>query len=286
MMLKQAGSWTGEPVPIGVFVVGSEPAEANLLGISDEAVARPQIDVARIGEAPESVVEMLERARAALAAHREGAPHPRFDLRALDAAARTLLSEILGEGEVEITLGVDPRFLARESVLPGLWRVQVVDLNGGVLDDWLEIGDVPEVVRAGAQAMTRPTLQLPSEVPEGAMNAPALLAEIAERMQDAPSGEPNHVINFTLLPMTPVDSALLTRTLGKVAFDSHSRGFGKAKVYLTAHRNVWGVQYYNGIGNVILDTLEIGSVPAALCAAQDDYQDSAQRLAEILEAYA
>lgn len=71
MMLKQAGSWTGEPVPIGVFVVGSEPAEANLLGISDEAVARPQIDVARIGEAPESVVEMLERARAALAAHRE-----------------------------------------------------------------------------------------------------------------------------------------------------------------------------------------------------------------------
>jgi hydrogenase-1 operon protein HyaF len=36
---------------------------------------------------------------------------------------------------------------------------------------------------------------------------------------------------------------------------------------------------------VILDTLEIGDVPVAVTAANEDFEDSAERLAEILEAY-
>jgi hydrogenase-1 operon protein HyaF len=35
----------------------------------------------------------------------------------------------------------------------------------------------------------------------------------------------------------------------------------------------------------ILDTLEIGDVPAAVCAANEDFVDSAERLGEIIEAY-
>jgi hydrogenase-1 operon protein HyaF len=36
---------------------------------------------------------------------------------------------------------------------------------------------------------------------------------------------------------------------------------------------------------IILDTLEVGDVPVSLCAADEDFQDSAERLGEILEAY-
>jgi hydrogenase-1 operon protein HyaF len=117
------------------------------------------------------------------------------------------------------------------------------------------------------------------------MNAMPVLGEVAERMRTIVPGEPNHVINFTLLPMTPVDTTLIARVLGRAAFDSSSRGFGSCKVHLTGHRGVWGVQYFNGLGKVILDTLEIGDVPVALLASQDDYAESALRLGEILEAY-
>jgi hydrogenase-1 operon protein HyaF len=36
---------------------------------------------------------------------------------------------------------------------------------------------------------------------------------------------------------------------------------------------------------IVLDTLEIGDAPAAACAAEDDFRDSALRLSEISEAY-
>lgn len=117
------------------------------------------------------------------------------------------------------------------------------------------------------------------------MNAIPVLGEIADRMGKRMAGQPNHVINFTLMPMTPVDTTLIARALGRAPFDATSRGFGSCKVHLTAHRGVWGVQYFNGMGKVILDTLEIGDVPVALLAAQDDHAESALRLGEILEAY-
>jgi hydrogenase-1 operon protein HyaF len=50
-------------------------------------------------------------------------------------------------------------------------------------------------------------------------------------------------------------------------------------------RYVWAVQYVNSMGNVILDTLEIGGVPVAVLAAAEDFEDSAERLAEIMQAF-
>ena len=46
------------------------------------------------------------------------------------------------------------------------------------------------------------------------------------------------------------------------------------------------MQYVNGLGKVILDTLEVGGVPVSVIAAREDFEDSAARLAEILEAFA
>jgi len=287
MTIKQSGHWQGEAQAVGVFI-GSDASgddELRLLDIHSSDSPRQALDSDLIARAGEGVCTFLDRVRAALGAHRGGDPHPRFGFDALDLDDRRMLGEILGEGEVAIGLGLDPRFEARESVLPGLWRVQVVEPDGTCVQEWLEIGDVPEVVRSGAQAMTRPELVLPDSAPEGAMNAMPVLDEVAARMGAQVAGQPNHVINFTLMPMTPVDTTLIARVLGRAPFDSSSRGFGSCKVHLTGHRGVWGVQYFNSMGKVILDTIEIGDVPVALLAAQDDFTDSALRLGEILEAY-
>lgn len=287
MNIKQPGHWQGEAQPVGVFLGGGNADEdgLRLLDIHSSEAPRQALDPDLIARAGEGVCAFLDRVRAALLAYREGDDHPRFGFDALQDEDRRMLAEILGEGEVTIGLGLDPRFEARESVLPGLWLVRVVESDGSVAQEWLEIGDVPAVVRAGAQAMTRPELVVPENAPEGAMNAMPVLGEVADRMRGRQPGQPNHVINFTLMPMTPVDTALIARVLGRAPFDSTSRGFGSCKVHLTGHRGVWGVQFFNGMGKVILDTLEIGDVPVALLAAQDDYAESALRLGEILEAY-
>lgn len=282
--ILRPGAWKEQEPAMGAFIEPVDP-EPNLLGLPTEGAARAEIDARKLRAAGPALTAMLGEVARALAAHRDAHEHPRFPLDKLDADALALLGEILGEGEVTMSLGIDPRFDVRESVLPGLWRVQAVQSDGRVVQDWIEVGDVPDVVRAGARAMTQPVLELPTAAPEGTMNALPVLAEVAARMPAAAAGEPNHVINFSLLPLTPVDSALITRVLGRAAFAAESRGFGKARVYLTGHRHVWGVQFYNGIGSVILDTLEIGALPVSLLAAEDDYADSAQRLTEILEAY-
>jgi hydrogenase-1 operon protein HyaF len=285
MNIKQPGHWQGEAQPVGVFLGGGDEDGLRLLDIHSSESPRQALDPDLIARAGEGVCAFLDRVRTAIAAYREGDEHPRFGFDALPPEDRRVLAEILGEGEVTIGLGLDPRFEARESVLPGLWRVRVVEPDGSVAQEWLEIGDVPLVVRAGAQAMTRPELRVPDQAPEGAMNALPVLGEVADRVRSLRPGQPNHVINFTLMPMTPVDTALIARVLGRAPFDATSRGFGSCKVHLTGHRGVWGVQFFNGMGKVILDTLEIGDVPVALLAAQDDYAESALRLGEILEAY-
>jgi hydrogenase-1 operon protein HyaF len=50
-------------------------------------------------------------------------------------------------------------------------------------------------------------------------------------------------------------------------------------------QNVWWVQYFNSQDKNILNTLEIGDVPAIAAAANEDIQESARRLNEIMETY-
>jgi hydrogenase-1 operon protein HyaF len=123
------------------------------------------------------------------------------------------------------------------------------------------------------------------EAPEGAMNVMPLLQEISARSAAWKEGDATHTITFSLLPMNPVDMSFLQQTLGAGSVKLISRGYGACRVHSTAARNVWSVQYFNASDEIVLDTLEIGAPPAAACAADEDFADSAQRLREIEEAY-
>jgi hydrogenase-1 operon protein HyaF len=78
---------------------------------------------------------------------------------------------------------------------------------------------------------------------------------------------------------------LIVRMLGQSGVRIRSEGYGSCRIILTGLRRVWSVQFMNQMGTVILDTLEVGDVPSVALAAREDFEDSAQRLCELREAY-
>lgn len=224
------------------------------------------------------MVEALERQTAT-------APGLLFDLAPLSDEEKLLLGEILGEGEVAATVALPDSVVAEiaESVFAGLWRVRFIGSDHAIIADYAEVSAVPQAVRRAA-AMTLPHLDL-GALPDGIMNAPPVLAEIADRAGQYRFGEPNHVISLTLLPMLPQDLDLLVERLGTGPVKIVSRGYGSCRVQATAVHNVWSVQFFNTMEAILLDTIEIGDVPAAAQAAVEDFRDSAARLREIGEAY-
>lgn len=213
------------------------------------------------------------------------APPTRFSLAALDESGKAAIADMLGEGDVWAKVGVGNAFWrVVESVLAGVWRLEASAADG-TTQEWLEVGAVPWPILQAASELPRGTIEVPKQMPQGAMNAPFLLAELQDRSSSYQPGAENHIINFTLLPITEVDADVLTQVLGQIPLVIRSGGYGSSRVFATGLKHVWAVQYVNGMGNVILDTLEIGGVPVSVLAAKEDFEDSAERLAEILQAF-
>lgn len=245
---------------------------------------------------------ILSAVRQALVTFKPGSESAVFALDDLAPADRDAIWDMLGEGEVAIVVTGASRYEIDETSLPGVYRVRTKRPLG---DDslHLEVGPVPAIVLHAAESATSPDLPIEDPPPPGLMNAQPLLAEVRHRMQErvaphsrpqqrpsrsslAPSAsavdEPNHVVSLTLLPLNEADGAYLARALGSGPIQAESRGYGTCKIAATARRSVWSVQYFNAMDTMILDTLEIGSVPAALEAAPMDLEDSGVRLSELL----
>ena len=213
-------------------------------------------------------------------------PPRRFLLDELDEEGKAAVADMLGEGDVWAKVGIGQGFWrVVESVMPGVWRLEST-LPDGRSRECIEVGAVPQPILQTAAELTRTSLDIPAQLPQGAMNAPSLLHELQERSAKYQAGAENHIINFTLLPLTEVDAQVLTSVLGQAPLVIRSGGFGSSRVFATGLRHVWAVQYVNNMGSVILDTLEVGGVPVAVLAAREDFEDSAARLGEILEAFA
>ena len=197
-------------------------------------------------------------------------------------ADRQLLNQVLGEGEVAAQVLGDDGLRVQESVFAGVWRV--LQLQGGqVVRDTLEVGALPQgLLDAAAADAPRGGARF-AAAPEGVMNAPALLAELADRSLRWQPGVPSHVVNLTLLPLSPADSAHLDAQLPAGRVLILSRGYGNCRITNLGLAHAWRVTYFNSTDINILDTLEIGPVPEVACAAVEDLQDSAERLAEVLD---
>jgi hydrogenase-1 operon protein HyaF len=197
-----------------------------------------------------------------------------------------VLNETLGEGEVAIRIaqqnGTRHDVRIQETVFAGVWRERHHDTDGRLLHDYLLAAPIPSVAVEFAERSSSPMVPA-IDLPAGAMNSPSLLTEIRAGVARYKSGDEAHVLNLTLLPLTPDDHGVLDRALPVGAVAILSRGFGNCRVTSTTIRNLWRVQYFNSMQTLILDTLEITRVPEVALAAGEDLADSRERLVELLE---
>jgi hydrogenase-1 operon protein HyaF len=208
-----------------------------------------------------------------------------FDISEMDYPNRDLINQILNEGEVSVVYEGNSSIHIQESVLTGVWRVRTCDDSGRAISDVIEVADIPSIVRNEAFANVTPLTADLQNLPEGVLNSPPVIIEIAEQLEQWQVGDPNHVINLTLLPFATDDLNFLGHCLGVGPITILSRGYGNCRIGSTAKKNVWWVKYYNSEDVLILNTIEIIDIPGVAIAAAEDMSDSAERLKEILDLY-
>ncbi len=283
-------------IPVSLIGAGSQPAEedgANLdiLQLPDEMATfrMPEIaDPERLAQ-QSAALELIDALHEALC-RQAGNRHIQgecLDLANLDDDSLALIDQLLGEGEVSMRFENEScHARIQESVLAGVWRVKYFTPEGELADDTVEVADVPRLCRRHVFTRAAHRAELGREaVLPGVLNAPPLLAEINDKVAEYRPGHESHVINLTLLPQTEEDLGYLIERLGEGPLTILSRGYGNCRITSTAVENVWWVQYFNSQDKNILNTLEIGGVPAVAAAALEDLQDSAERLGEMMEAY-
>lgn len=230
--------------------------------------------------------QLLAAIEQEMAAYRVGDPNRTLDITDVDDLGRRFLDEALGKGEVGIRYRGDTPIRAEESIFAGLWRVQYLREDGSLLRDTLEVGDIPRIAREMAFA-TAAEVALPDAgaLPPGIGNAPHVLAELVARVRAFQPGDASHVVNLSLLPMSPEDFSWLGGMLGEGPLAIVSRGYGTCRIRSTRLHYMWWVQYYNSSDLLILNTLEVTDVPLVACAAQEDVEDSVARIREVGEVY-
>jgi hydrogenase-1 operon protein HyaF len=209
-----------------------------------------------------------------------------FELDTLDEKNKVFMDQLLGDGEVSVQCGGDLNAQIQESVLAGLWRVHYLDDNQKIIRDTMEISHVPRLVSHMTFKGAADYLDIDNlEIPESVYNAPPLLVELSDNMKEFDSKSEPYVINLSLLPHTEEDITFLSDSLGIGPNVILSRGYGNCRISSTKTKNIWWVQYFNSQDTLILNTIEISLVPSVGCAAQEDIDDSAERLNEILSIY-
>ena len=285
------------PIPLVAFGPGSQPEDETLDYLSmpqgmatyrAPALPEPEEIAERAGahRALRDILAALDRVR--LAGGTDA-----VSLHGLDEADQALVNQVLGEGEVSARVTEHPDRLVglagrevriQESVFAGIWRVLTL-VDGTLVDDAVELGRIPAALMAAAQAdVAEPHIRpLPDPLPPEVMNSPMLLTELADQWQHWQPGQPPHVINLSLLPMSPADIGFLDHQLGTGRVLILSRGYGNCRITNTTVPNCWRVVYYNSQDAVILNTVEVVDLPEVACAAEVDLHDSHERLAEVLQ---
>lgn len=231
-----------------------------------------------------AVREVLARVLALLDAASRGEAGGQVSLNGLPAADLTLINQVMGEGEASAIVRTEDSALevrVQESVFAGVWRL--MSFRGGrLVDDAVEVGPVPALLRAvaGEDAENEPP-RWAGPLPPNVQNAPLLVDEIRDQVARWRPGQTPHVVNLTLLPVTPEDIAYLDHQLGTGRVLLLSRGYGNCRISNTRLPNCWRVVYYNSMDKVILNTVEVVDMPEVAMAAPEDLGDAHDRLRDV-----
>lgn len=289
------------PIPVRTIGPGSQVEDETLdympMPQGMETFRPPVLPEPEVIAGREGAHRVLRAVLAALGAVCEGGAkgegvkgeggHRQVDLHGLGEADLALVNQVLGEGEVSALVHAggagQAEVRVQESVFAGVWRV-ITLVDGQAVSDCIELGAVPQVLGQVARADVEP--QVPrwqGALPPNVQNAPALLAELEDQWRVWRPGQAAHVVNLTLLPVSPEDIGFLDHHLGTGRVLILSRGYGNCRITNTLRPNTWRVVYYNSQDAVILNTVEVSELPEVAQAAHDDLVDSHERLKEVLE---
>ena len=236
----------------------------------------PHIPEAEDQAALVEAIAILAEMAAACDIVAQGAAPVEFDLATLTPAARKVMADALGQGEVSMKIRGLPAVMVQESVFAGVWMLLAAGL------DKVEVAPVPTLALTRAHIPHRPAIGALAKRIPGLANSPAILTELMDKSRSH-RGEP-HIINLSLLPHTPEDLTWLDEALGEGAVTILSRGYGNCRITATAQAQVWKVQFYNSMDTLILDTYEVTAMPEVALAAAEDLADSAIRIRDVIEA--
>ncbi len=201
------------------------------------------------------------------------APGRPRDLGVLSPAEAARLDDLLGDGDIAVSLGAGIE--VRESVFPGIWRLRGV--TGTVVRHGVEVAEVPAAVTRCCREVLRDAPDR-RPAPETALTAPLLLDEIAASLKEG--GE--RVISLTNLPINADDLAHLDACLGHGAIHGEAAGHGVCRFAATGVHRVWRVRYFNADDKLLIDSIEVGDLPVAAKAQPEDVADGLAGLARLL----
>jgi hydrogenase-1 operon protein HyaF len=289
MEVKQ---FSGKPIDIPVVGEGSQPKEGGDENFNFDKPPGEMYtyDMPIIPEPEE--VENLDVAKKMLAdlfyavkGYTAGEPAIPFNISDMDLANVDLVNQVLNEGEVSVIYEGDMSIHIQESVLTGIWRVRHINEEGIATRDVVEVADIPSIVRENTFVDSTPLVADLQNLPEGVLNSPPLIIELAEKIEEWKLGDTPHVINLTLLPLSEEDLNFLGHCLGVGPITILSRGYGNCRIGSTTKKNVWWIKFYNSDDKLILNTIEVVDIPGVALAAPEDLIDTADRLKEILDVY-
>jgi hydrogenase-1 operon protein HyaF len=277
------------PIPVVALGAGSQTEDEQLDYLrlpKDMDTYRPPLlpepeDLAGCAMARQtlhSVLALLDQAA-------DGGPGGQIGLQALSPDDRDLLNQVLAEGEASAIVQDEeqPQLQTRiqESVFAGVWRLTTWD-GDTLLADAIEVAPIPALLRQTAAADVRHQPPWQGTLPPNVQNAPLLVDEIRDHAARWRPGQPPHVVNLSLLPVSPEDIAFLDHELGTGRVLLLSRGYGNCRITNTRLPNCWRVVYYNSMDTVILNTVEVVDMPEAAMAAREDLRDSHTRLLDVV----
>lgn len=275
------------PIPVVPIGPGSQPEEDEQINYLEmprdmDVFQRPSYDaIASTGMAHAASRVLLELREKMMAASFGNVP-VRVDMLGRDPGLVRAVNEALGEGEVSIVVAGPNAMRVQETAFAGVWRVVRVDEAGDLVEDTIEACSMPPRVISAARAGTGPSVPVPATTPD-VMNAPALLHELLDVAPKSGDGTPAHVMNLTLLPLSQGDVEYLLVSLGVGTVTMLSRGYGNCRISSTGLRDTWWVQYFNSMDKLILNTIEVVDMPEVALAAQEDWDNSIERLGEWVE---
>ncbi|MEH7827808.1 hydrogenase expression/formation protein [Gemmobacter denitrificans] len=269
-------------LPPSGFGPGSQPdpdGELQYLPMpSGMRIYEPHIPTADDPAALAEALALLAELAAAADMVAQGAAPADFDLSPLSAAARRIVADAMGQGEVSMKLRGTPAIMVQESVFAGVWML----LGAGI--DRVEVAPVPAIAISRAHLPHRPATGRQTPWRAGLANAPAIITELEDKSASQRPGDLAHVVNLSLLPHSPEDLDWLAEALGEGAVTILSRGYGNCRITATALPRVWKVQFFNSMDTLILDTFEVTEMPEVALAAPEDLADSAIRIRDVIEA--